>query len=330
MLASMNDDDEVRTERRNVTPLPIFITSLVQQWLLEDAPSFDFSSSVVADRLATGILWQKSSGVVAGRPFFDAVFEALGCQVVWNRTIDGIGEVEGQFWTDADVSKAGGKRALATVRGPARRLLQGERTALNALSRCSGVATRARQFQLLCREHHWAGTIAGTRKTTPGFRLVEKYGMQLGGADMHRVDLSGMVMLKDNHLACIGLELNRPADDALVIREAVRRARACAGFSVKIEVECSSEASALAAIAAGADVIMLDNMDPSTFCRTAERLRQQTNGTQAHRYLIEASGGISLETAPAYMCAAADIISVSLSQGYGCVDFSLKISFTDP
>lgn len=325
----MNENDAVQ-EQANCRPLPILLTPLVHQWLQEDVPSFDFSSSLVADCLATATLWQKSAGVVAGRPFFDAVFETLGCRTDWNGDQHHpTGNVEGQFWTGHPDLPSGGKRRLATVRGPARRLLQGERTALNVLARCSGVATRARQFRRVCQEHQWPGTIAGTRKTTPGFRIVEKYGMQVGGADMHRVDLSGMVMIKDNHLACIGLELGRPAEDDVVIREAVRRARLAAGFSVKIEVECSSEAAALAAVSAGADVIMLDNMDPPTFCETAERLRQRTAGICGHRYLIEASGGISLETAPAYMCRAADLISVSLAQGYACVDFSLKMSFTD-
>jgi nicotinate-nucleotide pyrophosphorylase (carboxylating) len=321
---------EKQLERARVAPLPLLLNAHIERWLLEDAPSFDFSGSLVDMRPASGTLWQKSAGVVAGRPFFDAVFETLGCSVTWrDEGTTSTTSLEGQYWDGAEGSSSAGKRPLATVRGPARRLLQGERTALNLLSRCSGVATRARQFKQLCRVRQWHGVIAGTRKTTPGFRLVEKYGMHIGGADMHRVDLSGMIMLKDNHLACIGLELQRAPDDPIVIQEAVRRARNCAGFSVSVEVECGSEASALAAITAGADVIMLDNMDPETFCETAKRLREKTATMPHCRYLIEASGGITLETAPRYMCAAADIISVSLSQGYECVDYSLKVSFTN-
>lgn len=92
----------------------------------------------------------------------------------------------------------------AVVRGPARCLLLGERPALNCLSRASGIATRCSQLKLMAKSVGWLGEVAGTRKTTPGFRLVEKYAMLVGGTSMHRQDLSGMVMLKDNHVWASG------------------------------------------------------------------------------------------------------------------------------
>lgn len=92
----------------------------------------------------------------------------------------------------------------AMVRGPARYLLLGERPALNCLARASGIATRCAQLQAMAAAAGWHGEVAGTRKTTPGFRLVEKYAMLVGGASMHRQDLSGMVMLKDNHIWASG------------------------------------------------------------------------------------------------------------------------------
>lgn len=92
----------------------------------------------------------------------------------------------------------------AVVRGPARCLLLGERPALNCLSRASGIATRCSQLQRMAKSAGWHGEVAGTRKTTPGFRLVEKYAMLVGGTSMHRQDLSGMVMLKDNHVWASG------------------------------------------------------------------------------------------------------------------------------
>lgn len=96
------------------------------------------------------------------------------------------------------------KTKVAIVRGKARHLLLGERVGLNMLARCSAVASASRKFRDLARAEKWTGVIAGTRKTTPGFRLVEKYGMMVGGVDPHRHDLSSMVMLKDNHIWATG------------------------------------------------------------------------------------------------------------------------------
>lgn len=140
---------------------------------------------------------------------------------------------------------------MAYVRGNANNLLRGERVALNILARCSGIATVARQATTLARKHGFKGVIAGTRKTTPGFRLVEKYGMLVGGADTHRMDLSSMVMIKDNHIASCGS-----------IAAAIRAAKTAAGFACKIEVETVNATMASEAIEAGADVVMLDNRSP--------------------------------------------------------------------
>lgn len=133
-------------------------------------------------------------------------------------------------------------------------------------------AVRAAGFQ---------GTVAGTRKTTPGFRLVEKYGMIVGGVDAHRYDLSSMVMLKDNHVWSTGS-----------IRAAVAQARRVAGFSIRIDVEVQSEAEAEEAICAGADVVMLDNMVGDELVTCAHSLKARLSGT--HRFLLESSGGITL------------------------------------
>jgi nicotinate-nucleotide pyrophosphorylase (carboxylating) len=126
---------------------------------------------------------------LAGRPFFDAVFKHLNCNVKW------IFE-EGTLIT---VSK-GERKEVAHVHGEACKLLTGERTALNMLARCSGIATLARKANQVALDSKWKGKVAGTRKTTPGFRLVEKYGLLVGGCDTHRMDLSSMIMLKDNRI----------------------------------------------------------------------------------------------------------------------------------
>ncbi|KAJ9090634.1 nicotinate-nucleotide diphosphorylase (carboxylating) [Entomophthora muscae] len=212
---------------------------------------------------------------------------------------------------------------VAIVSGKAKNILQGERLALNIVSRCSAIATnqksvRGYHLNSLKKKHGFKGIIAGTRKTTPGFRLVEKYGMLVGNIDTHRMDLSTMIMLKDNHIWSQGS-----------ISAAVQRARMSGGFSVKIEVECRGEAEAEEAICSGADIIMLDNMVPpelhETACRLKNKwLRSSENG--AYKFLIEASGGIDLDTISNYFNDDIDVISLgSMTQGVPHVDFSLKI-----
>lgn len=220
----------------------------------------------------------------------------------WNQVA-----VEGTLF---DKASGADKLALATVTGPVHKILQGERTALNTLSRCSGVATASRQALAVAQSVGWKGYTAGTRKTTPGFRIVEKYGLLVGGVATHRLDLSQMVMLKDNHIWAAGS-----------ITEAVIRARQAAGFSQKIEVECQTKAEAEEAARAGADIVMLDNFAPNQLKMDAKTLKQEFP-----HLLIEASGGITVETMGDYLSEHVDICSQgSLTQGYSCLDFSLKI-----
>ena len=170
--------------------LPTHFTENIARWLAEDTPSFDYGGFVVGSSQRNAFLLCKSPGVLAGFPFFEEVFRQCSCTVSWHYA-------EG---THVDPEQEGGKVKVATVTGPTRKLLLGERVALNMLARCSGIATRSRNMLRLVREAGYNGIVAGTRKTTPGFRLVEKYGMLLGGIDGHRHDLSSMIMLKDNHI----------------------------------------------------------------------------------------------------------------------------------
>ncbi|KAI7952266.1 hypothetical protein MJO29_007897, partial [Puccinia striiformis f. sp. tritici] len=122
-----------------------------------------------------------SCGILAGVPFFDKIFDQLGCKVQWK-------------FNEGDLIP-GGRTIVAIVWGKARCLLIGKRVGLNSLARCSGIAT-----QSLAQDNSYQGLITGTRKTSPGFRLVEKYGILVGGIDPHCYDLSSTVMLKDNHI----------------------------------------------------------------------------------------------------------------------------------
>ena len=202
----------------------------------------------------------------------------------------------------------------ATVRGPVRKILLGERVALNILARCSGIATKSARMLSLVRNAGYSNILAGTRKTTPGFRLVEKYGMLVGGCDPHRVDLSAMTMLKDNHVIAAGS-----------ITRAVKAAQAAGGFAIKVEVECQSEAEADEAVAAGADVVMLDNFTGEGVKVAARSLKERWKGRK--EFLVEVSGGLTEANVAEFVCNDVDVISTSsIHQGVPHVDFSLKIA----
>lgn len=280
--------------------LPQDLDQTLQGWLRDDMPSFDVGGLVVGTETMQAQLFMKSPGVFAGKPFFQRVFDLVGCTIQWH-------EVEEGNYVDVG---DGGKICLATVTGPVHMLLRGERTALNTLSRCSGVATLSREASQQAKSLGWEGYVAGTRKTTPGFRVVEKYGLLVGGAATHRLDLSQMVMLKDNHIWSCGS-----------ITEAVKLARKAAGFSQKIEVECQSLDEAMEAATAGADIVMLDNFHPQQLRKDAATLKEKYP-----HVLVEASGGITTETMSDFLSPHVDIVSQgNLTQGYPCVDFSLKI-----
>ncbi|KAJ0140807.1 Nicotinate-nucleotide pyrophosphorylase [carboxylating], partial [Colletotrichum tanaceti] len=291
--------------------------SVVTAWLAEDTPSFDYGGFVVGDSPRTAALWGKSGGIVAGRPFVDEVFAQCGCAVEWHvregSHVELRGHRKGGGNADADAAAVRGKMRVATVTGPARGILLGERVALNLLARCSGVASMTRGMLVNLRAAGYAGVLAGTRKTTPGFRLVEKYGMLVGGADPHRMDLSAMIMLKDNHVWSKGS-----------IADAVRAAKSVGGFSLKVEVEVRSEDEADQAIAAGADVVMLDNFTGDGVKVAARSLKERWAGKK--HFLVEVSGGLTLDNVENYVCNDVDILSTSaIHQGVPHVDFSLKI-----
>jgi len=280
--------------------LPPSWKSHVTAWLAEDAPSFDYGGFVVGEAEREAFLFGKGKqpAVLAGSPFFTEVFEQLGCQVEWHMK-------EGDSFEPV--------KHVATVRGKARHLLLGERTALNILARCSGIATKSKRVLEQARGYGYTGVIAGTRKTTPGFRFVEKYAMLVGGIDSHRHDLSSMVMLKDNHIWSSGS-----------ITEAIRQARRVGGFSLLLDVEVGTRAEAEEAIEAGADVVMLDNMEGDELINTATELKEKWKGKR--KFLFESSGNITEDNLKGRVHNAIDILSTSMvHQSVQHIDFSLKI-----
>jgi len=278
---------------------PVCLKEAAKSWLIEDCPNFDLQGIVAGEKEVIAKIYCKSKGVLAGVPFVNAVFKELDCTANWScmegTTIDGGSQ---------------NKIEVAHVTGKGSNVLLAERLILNILSRCSGVATRASRIKQKLIEHRWNGTIAGSRKTTPGFRMVEKYGLMVANVDPHRYDLSSMIMLKDNHVAISGS-----------IKSAIDKVKNITSFSTKIEVECGSLEEATAAARASADIIMLDNFNPVDLQKVATEIK-----TTFPHILIEASGGITEDNAHHYAQTSIDIISMSsLIQGYETVDFSMKI-----
>mmetsp|Transcript_26345 Transcript_26345/g.26589 ORF Transcript_26345/g.26589 Transcript_26345/m.26589 type:complete len:259 (+) Transcript_26345:82-858(+) len=242
--------------------LPHTFKEEVHKWIHDDMPSFDIGGFVVGDKIETAKLLCKSPAVFSGLPFAQAAFDILKCNVEW--LVE-----EGTYLNPSD-----GPIVVAIVTGPCRNILMAERTVLNTISRASGVAKQAYLANEISKSCQWHGYVSGTRKTTPGFRIVEKYSLIVGGIATHRLSLSQMVMLKDNHIWSAGN-----------ITNAVKLARKAAGFSMKIEVECQSVEEAKEAALAGADIVMLDNF-------TGERLKEGAAELKSlyPTLLIEASG----------------------------------------
>lgn len=275
------------------------VDQYARQWLEEDCPSFDAAAVAAGSDQQTATLYAKSPLVVAGTSFFGAVFKHLGCTVTW-QSHDG---------DDIPFASAKHKVALATVKGPAHALLRGERPSLNALAECCAIATTSRQTITTVQKVGWKGIVAGTRKTAPGLRLLQKFGMIVGGMDAHRYDLSSMVMIKDNHIQASG-----------GIWAAVTATRRLSGFSLKIEVEAQDKSQALEACEANADIVMLDNFDVNELENVAKIIKSRWPNV-----LVETSGGINPDNIQSYCVPSVDIISFSINRYTKAVDLSLKL-----
>lgn len=278
---------------------PALLHDIVARTLAEDVGTGDLTTlaAVPPEARAEAAFVYREAGVVCGLPVVQAVFAAVDPTLTLKTK-----RAEG------DRVEAGAVAAM--VAGPARGILTGERVALNLLQRMSGVATVA-----ACYVEAVAGTrarILDTRKTTPGLRALEKYAVRVGGATNHRFGLYDAVMLKDNHLAIL-------AAQGLGLGDAVRHARAAVGPMVRVEVEVERVEQAAEAAAAGADMIMLDNMPP-------DQLRAAVAAV-AGRALTEASGGITLQTIRAVAESGVDFISVgALTHSARALDIGLDIA----
>ncbi len=278
---------------------PLGLKKLVERCLDEDLGTGDLTtnSTIPPDAVSTGYIVARESGVVAGLQLAELVFKQLDPSTGFQPST-----------RDGDrVEKDG---VLAVVTGSARVILTGERLALNFLQHLSGIASRtARLVELVAGEK---AKIVDTRKTTPGLRMIDKYAVRMGGGQNHRYGLYDAVLIKDNHIKMAG-----------GVAQAVEAARRNVPHTAKIEVEVENLAGVEEALRAGADIIMLDNMDPVEM-RGAVAL-------VAGRALIEASGGVNEENIKAIAAAGVDLISVgALTHSVKSLDISLDLEEIKP
>ncbi|MBZ5587746.1 MAG: carboxylating nicotinate-nucleotide diphosphorylase [Acidobacteriia bacterium] len=273
-------------------PYATHLPPLLAAAFSEDLPDLTGAAVFGADDRTTAVLLVKKAGVLAGVPAFVAAFEFLDqrCTVEPSHG-DGDGVASGD--------------QAAVVHGPARAVLAAERTALNFVTRLSGIATLTRRF--VDAVAGTSCTVLDTRKTTPGWRALEKHAVRCGGGANHRMGLFDVAMLKDTHLAATGS-----------ITAAVAKVRERWGGSVPLVVECADLAMVEEALACRVGHIMLDNLDVS-LVRNAVTL-------VAGRAKLEASGGVTLESARALAEAGVDFVSVgTLTHSAPALDLSLKV-----
>lgn len=270
------------------------IDGIIERALEEDIHTGDVTTAAVVPqaREITGRLVAKEPLVLAGLSVAARVFALVDPAIRFTPQA-----------ADGDRVEAG--TVIAAFAGDAANLLQGERVALNLLQRMCGIASLTARYVAAV-----AGTTArvvDTRKTTPGLRVLEKYAVRVGGGHNHRTGLYDGILIKENHITAAG-----------GITEAICRARAAIPHTLKIEIETESVEQVQEALAAGADIIMLDNMDCPTM--------QHCVGLIAGRALVEASGGVNLETIAAIAATGVDIISVgALTHSPRAMDISMLL-----
>jgi len=273
------------------------VVDAVTRAIAEDVlPLGDLTAGLIAaGRRATVDVVSRAGGVVAGRACAVETFAQIdpGVMVTWVRP-------DGSAVAPGDV--------VATVEGPLRSILTAERTALNFLGHLSGIATLTRAYVDAVQAVNPSTRVLDTRKTTPGLRALEKAAVRAGGGHNHRGSLSEAVLVKDNHLG------------GATITEAVHRARALWPGRM-VEVECDRLDQVDEAVAAGATVVMLDNMGPDLVAQAVSRVRAA--GSDA---LIEVSGGVTLASAPGLAAAGADVLSAgALTHSAPVLDLGLDL-----
>ena len=257
----------------------LYVKDHVKEALKEDIGFGDITTENLAadDDYLKGALNTRSDGVLCGADVFKTVYETLSKDIKIKF-----------YFQDGDLIKKGNK--IADIEGPAKELLMGERVALNYIQRMSGIATETKKYQDAI--GNYPAKIVDTRKTTPNFRIFEKYAVKTGGGALHRFNLSDCAMIKDNHIRLAGS-----------ITNAVKKLKENLSHAHKIEVECDTLDQVKEALTADVDIIMLDNMNIKTMTEACLLIN--------HKAIVEASGNVTLETVNSIASTGVDIISSS-------------------
>ncbi|HPR84457.1 MAG TPA: carboxylating nicotinate-nucleotide diphosphorylase [Prolixibacteraceae bacterium] len=268
--------------------------TLIELALKEDVGSGDITTDniIPAESRRKAKMVAKADGVVAGLPVAEMVFRSLDTNLVWE-----VKTPEGTRVKKGDV--------MVEFEGTYRALLTGERTALNFLQRLSGIATMSAKYADAIKD--FKTVVLDTRKTLPGFRMLDKYAVKTGGASNHRIGLYDMAMIKDNHIEVAG-----------GITKAVQAVRSKINPGILIEVETTTLEQVQEAIDAKADIIMLDNMDTATMKKGVELI--------AGRAKVEASGNMTLERLREVAATGVDYISIgALTHSVSALDISQRL-----
>ncbi len=270
---------------------------ILQNFLDEDIGKGDITSELLfpPNKKITAHIISRQKGVVAGIDYAKKIFALEGSKSNIKKE---------------DGSVVLGGQTIMTVSGNARQILACERTALNLLSRMSGIATQTRKIAK--KISRYKAKLYATRKTAPGLRIFDKEAVKIGGGEKHRLGLDDMIMIKDNHIAAAGGSIVE------LIRKAKRK-----GYK-EIEVEVENQSNAVVAAKEGATIIMLDNFTPLQIKKTILKLRKER---LREKVKVEASGGINENTIKEYAAAGVDIISLGmLTHSVKGLDFSLEVS----
>lgn len=264
------------------------------RFLAEDIGKGDITSNILSNKKITANIVSRQAGIIAGVRHVKELFVMKGCEVQILKK-------------DGSMIKA--NQTVLKISGPAKSILSCERTALNLLSRMSGIATATSGLVRQIRKVSKKTDLYSTRKTAPGLRFFDKEAIQIGGGKKHRVTLSDMIMIKDNHIASEGSMVG-------LIKKAKKKAR-------MFEVEVDTQADAVLASVHGAPIIMLDNFTPSKIKQTISTLQKM--GLRKNLRL-EASGGINAGNIKEFARTGVDMISVgSITNSVQAIDFSLEI-----
>jgi nicotinate-nucleotide pyrophosphorylase (carboxylating) len=274
-------------------------TSEIIKMVYQDIGFEDLTTNALIkpDTLIKAKIVSREDGILSGVDLASSIFNEFSIKTV-------IEKFDGEHIFADDT--------VMEMEGDARTILSIERTVLNILMRMSGITTITRELVDIVGNVDNRVIIAGTRKTTPGLQIFEKEAIRLGGGDTHRFRLDDSVLIKDNHLAIVGS-----------VRKAVEKAKKYVSFTKKVEIEVESIDDALEAVISGADIVMLDNMNPSEVTDVVNAL---INKNLREKILIEVSGGINPDNIAYYAETGVDVISTGyITHSARSLDMSLEI-----